>query len=52
MQFNFNCEQVLNTNSEGFAIMEGSYPAAIRPGYQLFVNEILDSMGYASTKVF
>ncbi len=51
MQFNFNCEQALGCNVEGFAVIEGSFQTAIKPGYILFVNEILDSMGYASSKV-
>jgi hypothetical protein len=51
MQFNFNCEQILGCNEEGFAVLEGSFQAGIKPGYILFVNEILDSMGYASTNV-
>ena len=51
MQFNFNCEQSLGCNTEGYAVLEGSFQNAIKPGYILFVNEILDSMGYASSKV-
>jgi hypothetical protein len=51
MQFNFNCEQALGCNSEGFAILEGSFQNGIKPGYIPFVNEILDSMGYSSSKV-
>ena len=51
MQFKFDCENLLNTDSEGFAIIEGSYQNNIRPGYLLYVNEILDSIGYAASKV-
>jgi len=51
MQFNFNCEQILGCNNEGFAILEGSFPKAVKPGHTLYVNEILDSMGYLSSKV-
>ncbi len=48
MQFNFNCEQAL-ASREGFAVIEGSFQTAIKPGYIPFVNEILDSMGYNSS---
>jgi len=51
MQFNFDCEQTLGCNIEGFAVLEGSFQSAIKPGYIPFVNEILDSMGIASSKV-
>lgn len=51
MQFNFNCEQILGCNAEGFAFLEGSFQEGIRPAYSLFVNEILDTMGTASSKV-
>ena len=51
MQFNFNCEQILGCNNEGFAILEGSFAKAIKPGHLLYVNEILDSMGFLSSKV-
>lgn len=51
MQFNFDCERVLETNNEGFTILEGSFPKAIKPAYLLFVNQILDAIGYASSKV-
>lgn len=51
MQFNFNCEQVLGSNKEGFSILEGSFMKAIKPGHLLYVNEILDTMGQLSSKV-
>ncbi len=51
MQFNFNCQQVLGCNNEGFSILEGSFPRAIKPGHILYVNEILDKMGHLSSKV-
>jgi hypothetical protein len=51
MQFNFDCEQALGCNSEGFAVLEGSFQNGIKPGFILFVNEILDTAGYASSKV-
>jgi hypothetical protein len=50
MEFNFNCEQVLDCNN-GLAILEGTFQAKIKPGYILYVNQILDMMGYASSKV-
>lgn len=50
MQFNFNCEQILGCDREGNAVLEGSFQGGIKPGYILFVNEILDSMGFASSK--
>lgn len=52
MQFNFNCEQVLKCNSEGLAFLEGSFQTNISPGYVLYVNEVLDRIGAASSKVF
>ena len=51
MQFNFDCEQALGCNEKGFAILEGSFESNIRPGFRLFVNEILDSMGLMSSQV-
>ena len=51
MQFNFNCEQALGCDQDGVAILEGSFQTAIKPGYLPFVNQILDSMGYNSSKV-
>lgn len=51
MQFSFNCEQILGCNNEGFAFLEGSFQGNIRPAYSLLVNEILDTMGTASSKV-
>ena len=50
MQFNFNCTDVLACDQNGFAILEGSYQNKVMPGYTLFVNEILDRMGAASSK--
>ena len=51
MQFNFNCQQVLGCDNEGFSILEGSFSKAIKPGHILYVNEILDTMGHLSSKV-
>ena len=50
MQFNFDCTDVLSCDQNGFAILEGSYQNKVMPGYTLFVNEILDTMGTASSK--
>jgi len=50
MEYNFNCEQILCCK-DGYAILEGSFQSVIFPGYLPFVNEILDSMGYASSCV-
>ena len=52
MLFNFDCQRILETNPDGFSILEGSYSKAIKPSYILFVNQVLDSMGYASSKVY
>ena len=52
MEFNFNCMQILGSNQDGYAILEGSFQSAIKPGYIPYVNEIIDSMGYASSTVF
>ena len=50
MQFNFDCTDVLSCDQNGFAILEGSYQNKVMPGYTLFVNEILDTMGTLSSK--
>ena len=50
MQFNFNCEEALDCDKDGFAILEGSYKNRILPGFTLYVNEILDKMGEASSQ--
>ena len=50
MEFNFDCVQSLGCDENGFAILEGSYQNRIVPGYILFVKEILNSMGEASSK--
>ena len=49
MEFNFDCVQSLGCDENGFAILEGSYQNRIVPGYILFVKEILNSMGEASS---
>lgn len=51
MQFNFECERILETDKDGFAILEGSFVKGIKPAYLLFVNQILDAIGFASSKV-
>ena len=50
MEFNFDCVQSLGCDENGFAILEGSYQNRIVPGYILFVKEILNSMGEASSR--
>ena len=50
MEFNFNCEEALDCDENGFAILEGSYKNRIVPGFTLYVNEILDKMGEASSQ--
>lgn len=51
MEFNFDCARALNCNGDGFAVLEGSYQKGIKPAFIPYVNEILDKMGYASSKV-
>ena len=51
MQFNFDCERALGCDREGLAVLEGSFQSAIKPGYIPFVDQILDSMGFNSSKV-
>ena len=50
MEFNFDCVQSLGCDENGIAILEGSYQNRIVPGYILFVKEILNSMGEASSR--
>ena len=50
MEFNFDCIQSLDFDKDGFSILEGSYQNRIVPGYILFVKEILNMMGEASSK--
>jgi len=51
MQFNFDCQRILETDKNGFAVLEGSFIKSIKPAYLLFVNQMLDAIGYASSKV-
>ena len=50
MQFNFDCEQCLDCDRNGFSVLEGSCQNRIIPGYRLYVKEILDKMGQLSAK--
>ena len=50
MEFKFDCVQALGCDQSGIAILEGSYQNRIVPGYILFVKEILNSMGEASSR--
>ena len=50
MEFRFDCKESLGCDDNGFAILEGSYQNRIVPGYILYVKEILNSMGEASSK--
>ena len=50
MEFKFDCVQALGCDQTGIAILEGSYQNRIVPGYILFVKEILNSMGEASSR--
>ena len=50
MQFNFDCEQALDCDKNGFSILDGSCPYKIIPGYIIYVKEILDRMGQLSAR--
>lgn len=50
MEFNFDCEECLDCNQNGFSILEGSCQNRIVPGYRIYVKEILDKMGELSAK--
>ena len=50
MQFNFDCEQCLDCDRNGFSVLEGSCQNRIIPGYRIYVKEILDKMGQLSAK--
>lgn len=50
MEFTFDCEQVLNCDRDGFSIIEGSFQSSVKPGFILYVNEILDKMGFESAR--
>ena len=48
MQFNFDCEEALDCDRNGFAILDGSCQNRIIPGYRFYVKEIIDTMGQLS----
>jgi len=50
MEFKFNCEDALGCNSQGYAILEGSYENNIRECYKLHITGILDCIGEESSK--
>ena len=52
MQFNFNCEQILGTNINGFAIIDAGYINTIRPVYLNIIHQIIDTLGKTSSKVY
>ena len=51
MQFDFDCERFLETDSEGYVILEGTFQKSIKKAHEVFVNQIIDSIGWASSKV-
>ena len=50
MQFNFDCEEILDCNQNGYSILEGACHNNIPPGYKAYIKEILDKMGELSSK--
>ena len=50
MEFNFDCEEILVCDRNGFSILEGSCHNKIVPGYKAYIKEILDKMGELSSK--
>ena len=50
MEFNFNCEDILDCDRNGYSILEGSHQNMIIPGYKVYIREILDKMGELSSK--
>ena len=50
MEFNFDCEEILVCDRNGFSILEGSCYNKIVPGYKAYIKEILDKMGELSSK--
>ena len=50
MEFNFDCEEILVCDRNGFSILEGSCHNKIVPGYKTYIKEILDKMGELSSK--
>jgi len=51
MEFNFNCEHILECDKEGFSLLEGTFQNAIKPAYLFYVHEVLNGIGQASSKV-
>ena len=51
MQFDYNCERFLESDSEGYVTLQGAYQKDIKRGHEVFVNQIIDSVGWASSKV-
>ena len=50
MQFNFDCEEILDCDKNGYSILEGANHNNIPPGYKAYIREILDKMGDLSAK--
>ena len=50
MEFNFDCEEILVCDKNGFSILEGAHHNKIEPGYKAYIREILDKMGELSSK--
>ena len=50
MQFNFDCEEILDCDKSGYSILEGACYNKITPGYKAYIKEILDKMGELSSK--
>jgi len=51
MEFNFNCEHILECDKDGFAILEGTFQNAVKPAFLIYVHELLNALGQASSKV-
>ncbi len=51
MDFNFNCEHILDSDNEGFTLLEGTYQDAVKPAYLFYVHEILNAIGQDSARV-
>ena len=50
MKFNFDCEEILVCDQNGFSVLEGACHNKIYPGYKAYIKEILDKMGELSSK--
>ena len=48
MQFNFDCEEILDCDKNGYSILEGACYNKIVLGYKAYIREILDKMGELS----